>query len=275
MPELPEVETVRRVLEPQLRGRRIVSLNAIRPQVLAYPDAETFRGRVIGAEIESMGRRGKFLLFHLRNGDTLVGHLRMTGTLLVLPPETPVGTHTHVIFSLDNGQQLRFTDMRRFGRFWLIGAGEADTVSGIHRLGIEPDDPCLTAAYLKQLFAGRRKAIKECLLDQTCIAGIGNIYSDEILFAARIHPGRKACDLRGAEWRILAETIPPVMAFYVEKNTISPEDYRAGNGTDYRNTPFLNVYGHRDEPCRNCGTPLKWIVIGGRSSCFCPKCQKP
>ena len=275
MPELPEVETVRRVLAPQLCGKLITGLTAVHPQVLAFPGCEQFRDGVTGTSFEAVDRRGKFLLFRLRNGRTLTVHLRMTGTLLIEPPENPVVKHTHVILSLDDGKQLRFTDPRRFGRFWLSGAGEPDTVSGVQRLGIEPDDPQLTSGYLQRLFAGRRKAVKECLLDQSGIAGIGNIYSDEILFAARIHPARSAGSLSCGEWNVLADVIPAVMAYYVEKNTISAVDYLAGRGTGYRNTPFLNVYGRAGEPCRNCGTPLQRTVIGGRSSCFCPECQKP
>jgi len=274
MPELPEVETVRRVLEPQLRGRKISSLTVIRPIVLAHPEPEVFRRNIEGAEIETLDRRGKFLLFRLANGDTLTGHLRMTGQLLVMRSEEPVEKHTHVIFTLDNGCGLRFIDSRRFGRFWLIRNGETDTFSGIGRLGIEPFDERLTAAYLHERLGRRRVAVKECLLDQHVIAGIGNIYSDEILFAARIHPARKANLLSKRDWKTLAEIIPPLMSFFVEKNDISPEDYLTGKGQDYRNTPYLNVYGHEDDPCICCGTLLKRTVIGGRSSCFCPQCQK-
>lgn len=273
MPELPEVETVKRVLEPQLAGRKILSLTAVRPVVLAHPSAELFCRQVTGAVIRRLSRRGKFLQLHLENGDTLVVHLRMTGQLLVTPSDFPREKHTHVIFLLDDGKELRFIDLRRFGRFWLKRAGEEDSFTGLGRLGIEPSDPLLTAGYLQEQLGSRRKTIKECLLDQNVIAGIGNIYSDEILFACRIHPARKAHTLKKREWVTLAKTIPPLMAFFVEKNSISPEDYLLSGGQDYRNTPFLKVYGHEGDSCTYCGTPLKRMVIGGRSSCYCPKCQ--
>lgn len=211
MPELPEVETVRRILEPQLAGRTILSLTVNRPEIIEHPAAEAFAGFVTGAKICGMGRRGKFLSLRLDSGDTVWLHLRMTGQFLVTPPDFPTEKHTHIVFRLDNGMELRFIDTRRFGRFWLLHEWENDTCTGIEKLGPEPFDSCLTADWLQEKIGKRRKSIKECLLDQSVIAGIGNIYGDEILFAARLCPSRPACSLNSREWRMLVSTIPSIL----------------------------------------------------------------
>ena len=198
----------------------------------------------------------------------------MTGCLLAAPPDHPMEKHTHMILRLDSGTELHFSDTRRFGRFWLIQNGEEDTYSGIGKLGLEPFDQKFGAEYLQDKLGRRKKAIKECLLDQSVIAGIGNIYSDEILFAARIHPERPANTLTKEEWDRLASAIPERLAFFIKTNETTPEEYLAAKGQDYRNTPFLRVYGHGGEPCPVCGEILCRSVIGGRSSVYCPVCQK-
>ena len=141
-------------------------------------------------------------------------------------------------------------------------------------MGLEPFDQKFGAEYLQDKLGRRKKAIKECLLDQSVIAGIGNIYSDEILFRAKIRPARPANSLTEEEWQRLAAEIPKCLSYFIEKNRISPEEYLQGKGQDYRNTPFLQVYGHGGEPCQNCGTTLVRTVISGRSSVYCPACQK-
>lgn len=273
MPELPEVETVRRVLEPQLAGRTVERLTLARPEIIAHPTAGEFSRAVTGRAFRRLGRRGKFLQLELDDGATILLHLRMTGQLLATQAGHPEEKHTHAVFHLGDGKELRFIDARRFGRLWLVQPGEEDTFSGIAQLGPEPDDDRLTAAWLKETLGKSRRAIKECLLDQHVVAGIGNIYADEILFTAKIHPRRPANSLTEEEWRRLGETIPATMAFFVEKNDISAADYLAGRGQEYRNTPYLRAYGREGEPCTVCGAPLERIVIGGRSSCFCPRCQ--
>lgn len=210
----------------------------------------------------------------LESGDRIVLHLRMTGGLLVTPYENREEKYTHLIFALSNGKELRFSDMRRFGRFWLIRNDETDTYSGIDKLGIEPFADELTAEYLKNCFRNSKRAIKQCLLDQSVIAGIGNIYSDEILFTAGIYPACPANCLQDEEWERLAELIPERLFYFIEKNRITPEEYLETKGKDYRNTPFLQVYGHAGEPCPSCGEILCRKVIGGRSSVWCRCCQK-
>lgn len=273
MPELPEVETVKRILEPQLKGRMVTEVTLNRPDIIAHPSPEAFRQVVSGARIKGMGRRGKFLLVLLENGCTVIVHLRMTGQLLVAPPDLPKEKHTHVIIGMDDGMELRYVDARRFGRFWLIGDGEQDTYSGISRLGPEPFDPDLNSAYLQQKLKNRRRSIKECLLDQSVVAGIGNIYGDEILFAAGIYPGCPACSLTGAQWDKLTAAIPEILKKGIEDNHMTAEEYLAGQGKEYRNESFFQVYGHGGDPCPRCKMPLEHMMLAGRSSCYCPRCQ--
>ncbi|WNX86220.1 bifunctional DNA-formamidopyrimidine glycosylase/DNA-(apurinic or apyrimidinic site) lyase [Agathobaculum sp. NTUH-O15-33] len=273
MPELPEVEIIRRVLLPQIQGAVIQTVSVTRPEVVAHPDADKFCRQLTGQKIHNMTRRGKFLTVLLVSGDSLSLHLRMTGCLLLVPPDNPMKKHTHVMFQLDNGKELRFSDPRRFGRFWLLERDEADTYSGAGSLGVEPLESSLTAAYLKTSFYRRKRPVKECLLDQKSIAGIGNIYSDEILFSAQVHPSRTANSLTDDEWKRLAEEIPKVLNYFIEKSAVTPEEFLQGTGQDYRNTAFLRVYGREGEPCPMCGTTLRKTVIAGRSSVFCPHCQ--
>lgn len=274
MPELPEAETIKRVIEPQIQGLMIKNVIVNRPEVIAYPHAGEFCKQLVGQTISGMARRGKFLLILLDSGDRVIIHLRMTGCLLLTPADYPEEKHTHLVFRLSNEKELRFSDIRRFGRFWLLQNGEADAYSGLDRLGLEPSDPAFSAEYLINHFGKRKKAIKACLLEQSVIAGIGNIYSDEILFAARIYPACPAHSLTGKEWERLAGTISERLSYFTEKNKITPEEYLEAKGQDYRNTPFLQVYGHEGEPCPSCGTVLCRMVIGGRSSIFCPRCQQ-
>lgn len=274
MPELPEIETIKRVIEPQIQGLMIDKVNVKRPEVVAYPTADEFCGLLTGQTISHMTRRGKFLVIHLNSNDRIILHLRMTGCLLLTPADYPEEKHTHIIFRLSNGKELRFSDTRRFGRLWLLKNGEADTYSGIKKLGTEPLDKLLTAEYLKTVLGKRKKAVKECLLDQSVIAGIGNIYSDEILFTAGIYPARSANSLNMEEWERLAAAIPERISYFIEVNKITPEEYLETKGQDYRNTPFLQVYGQEGKPCPKCGETLCRMVVGGRGSVYCPVCQK-
>lgn len=273
MPELPEVETIRRVLEPQIKGLTITAVTVNRPEVIGHPETAEFCQALTGQTISAMARRGKFLSVLLDSGDYFVLHLRMTGCLLLTPADYPEEKHTHIVFCLSSGDELRFSDTRRFGRFCLFRKDESDTYSGMDKLGLEPFGDGLTAGYLQQHFGRRKKTIKECLLDQSVIAGIGNIYSDEILFASGIHPARPTKDLTYAEWERLAAVIPERLVYFIEKNALTPEQYLESKGQDYRNTPFLQVYGHGGEPCPNCGATLCRMTVGGRISVYCPNCQ--
>lgn len=274
MPELPEIETIKNVIEPQITGLVIKNITLNHPEVIAHPSADKFCENLLNQEISFLSRRGKFLILNLKNQSKIILHLRMTGCILITPNDYPMEKHTHVIIHFDNGTQLRFSDVRRFGRFWLIQKDEEDDFSGIGKLGLEPLPNGFSGQYLQSKFGKQKRKIKECLLDQSVVAGIGNIYSDEILFLAKICPSRPANSLTEIEWERLATLIPQCLSYFVEKNYISPKDYLETKGQDYRNTPFLQVYGHDGEPCPNCGETLVRTVIGGRSSVYCPSCQK-
>ncbi len=275
MPELPEVEAVKRVLEPQIRGITIGSVLVRRPEIIAHPSAGDFCQRLTGRTFLRLERRGKFLIVPLSGGDRMILHFRMTGCLLLTPADYPEEKHTHLVFRLENGMELRFSDTRRFGRFWLLGEGETDLYSGVPQLGMEPFDPAFRAEYLRGRLGNRKKAIKECLMDQNVVAGIGNLYSDEILFAARIYPGRPAGSLAGKEWERLCAAIPEQLSRFIARNAMTPEEYLETRGQEYRNAPYLQVYGREGKPCPVCGETLLRTVIGGRSSVFGPNCQRP
>lgn len=272
MPELPEVETVRRIMEPQLAGRTILSVRVCQPQIIAHPAPEAFERALCRQTISDVSRRGKFLRIQMESGDRLCLHLRMTGQLLVESAGAPIEKHTHLIAALSDGNELRYIDVRRFGRFWLFAKGEADDRTGIAKLGPEPTDAALTADYLK-MRGQTGRPVKALLHDQTVVAGIGNIYSDEILFAAGICPKTLCRDLSDQDWARLAAKIPEVLLWATAQNEISPEDYLAGRGREYRNTPHLRVYGLSGQPCAVCGTVLQKLTVAGRSSCYCPNCQ--
>ncbi len=271
MPELPEVESVRGVLDAAVTGCRIERTELRRPEIITRPDAAAFIMYTQGHVIESVARRGKYLILVLDSGRIII-HLRMTGCLLPAPPGYPEEKHTHLVFHLSDGSSLRFSDTRRFGRIFFLKDGEE--CAELEKLGPEPSDPSFTASCLAASLSRSRRAIKECVMDQSIIAGIGNIYADEILFDAGINPERMACTVTEEECRRLAETIPRLISFFTEKNAMTASEYLELKGKDYRNTPYLRVYGHSGEPCPICKTILRKTVIGGRSSTYCPVCQK-
>ena len=286
MPELVEVETARRVLAPQLNGCTIEDVEIRLAKSIKNYSPEEFKKLVLGSRFDSVLRRGKFLIFNMLTPKhegapeelKLVAHYRMTGVLLVTPPGYEKLKHTHIVFKLrdDNGteKELRYIDQRQFGGIWAITTGAEFRETGIGQLGAEATDDTLEGEYLKSHLAKRKSAIKTGLLDQSVIAGLGNIYTDEVLYRCGIIPTRACSSLTDSEWQALASEIPKMMEFMIDKNQISEEDYLAGKGTDYRNTPFLQVYNHAGEECPGCGSKLERAVIAGRSSVYCPSCQK-
>lgn len=273
MPELPEVESVRCALEGDLRGARIRAAQLSDMSVAAHPDAQALCRAIAGRTILALRRRGKFLVAPLDDGARLAIHLRMTGRLLLACAGEPLEAHTRATLVLQGGRELRFVDARRFGRLWLLRAGETDVFTGMERLGPEPDAAQMDAAYLRAACGRSRRALKTCLLDQSVVAGVGNIYSDEILFEAGLRPDRPACTLNDEEWARLARCVTGVMRFFTQKNLVTAEEYRKTEGREYRNTPWLRLYGRAGAPCPRCGRPLARIVLAGRSSVFCPDCQ--
>ncbi len=275
MPELPEVETYVRELEPELYGRRITAAHVYWPRIIAAPHADAFPVAVAGLRFVSFGRRGKYMLLGLDNGATLLVHLRMTGKLLVKPAEAEPETHTHVVFELDDGRRLHYTDARKFGRLWLT----EDPQSVVGRLGPEPLGEGFCAAALWPRLAGRKAAIKALLLDQRIVAGVGNIYADEALFLAGIHPARPAGSLQPAEVERLCAAVQSVLArgIALQGSTLGGsalQNYRRPGGETGGFQNEFRVYGRAGQPCPTCGAPIERVVIAQRSSHFCPTCQR-
>lgn len=271
MPELPEVETIVRELREgsaergaSVIGRKIVAVTVHWPRHIARPPASEFARRIRGQRILSLERRGKYLIFNLSR-DVLLIHLKMSGDLRVVPAAATRDKHAHTVFHLNGGHELRFSDPRKFGRVYL--AASADEITG--RLGPEPLSRDFTARRLAERLAGRRRQLKPLLLDQTFIAGVGNIYADEALHRARLHPLRNSDSLGPEEvarlWRGLRDAL---RAGIRHAGASIDRVYRGG---DFQN--HFRAYGREGEPCSNCGAPIRRIVVGQRGTHFCPKCQ--
>jgi formamidopyrimidine-DNA glycosylase len=271
MPELPEVETIAADLRPELIGGRFVAGHILWPRTLAEPAAGLLDARLAGRTVLDVGRRGKYLLIHLDPAAGLIFHLRMTGQLDVVAADAPVlhGPHLRAWFELADGRRLAFTDARKFGRIWLVD----DVTSVVGKLGPEPLDWAFTPEVLAGRLAGRRVAIKPLLLDQTVIAGVGNIYADEALFLAGIHPRRPAADLTGAEIGRLCEAIRFVLRESVEARGTMLRDYRTPYGQEGAYQNRLRVYQQTGQLCPRCGAPIERIRVTQRSTHFCPRCQ--
>lgn len=272
MPELPEVETVRQTLLEFLPGRVVTAVAVNLARIIKYPAADRFVAELVGRRFLTIDRRGKYLQFRLEGGYTLVIHLRMTGQLRYAAAADPLPKHTHVIFHLDNGQQLRFTDLRQFGAMYLAPDDQILQVANMQRLGWEPlaDFPL---EQFQALLARRSTKIKNLLLDQSAIAGIGNIYADEGLFAASIHPETPANRLSATQAAALHAALIQVLAAGVAMRGTSFSDYVDGLGRSGSFQHQLTVYGREGEPCPRCGQPILRIKIAGRSAHFCPDCQ--
>ena len=271
MPELPEVETIRRQLAPHLEGRVLERLEIPDARWCAPVGPADLSEALQGRRIERLGRRGKYFVFELEDEVFLLVHLRMTGTLLLdCAPQTP---YQRVIFTLDDGHVLRFCDPRRFGTGELVLGAEAldDFFAG--RLGIEPLGAELTGARLRALARGRRAPIKAFLLDQRHIAGVGNIYADEALFRARIHPLRPAGKLTGPQCEALAEAVRVTLAAGIDAGGSTIDDFRHPDGVSGSFQNDFLVHLRRGEPCHTCGTTVIKLVAAGRGTYVCESCQ--
>ena len=269
MPELPEVETTVRALRRPLVGQVITAVRNSWPRHIATPTLSELQMRINDTRIEAISRRAKYLVFHLSQGETLVIHLKMTGHLFVTIAETPIDKHTHTIFELANGQELRFRDMRKFGRVYLVH----DPQKLFSKLGPEPLAESFTANQFQDRLNGRSRSLKPLLLDQTFIAGVGNIYADEALFEARLHPERKADSLTVAEIKALHTAIQKVLQLGIEREGASISDYIKPDGSKGDMQNAVAVFRRTGRPCYRCGNSIRRIVIGGRSTHFCPNCQ--
>lgn len=275
MPELPEVETVVRSLRPKLQGRTVEKVRILHEDVIHHPaDTKAFARRLQGRQVTELSRRGKYICVTLDDGQLLAAHLRMTGRLLCVPPERELLPHTHVVMDLSGGEELRYADVRRFGGFWLLEKGEPDNVTGMSRLGPEPFSPDFSAEYLRARLGRRSCPVKNGILDQSVLAGLGNIYADETLFAAGVRPDRLCRSLTEAEWERIAAAIPPILESAIAHNGTTFSDFLDGEGREGENAGFLQAYGRYGKPCLRCGAVMERTRIGGRGTCFCPDCQR-
>jgi formamidopyrimidine-DNA glycosylase len=264
MPELPEVETFARTLKPVLVGKTILSADLRWNRTLATPSPKKFRELIQGQMILDVGRRAKFLHIQLQDYSLLI-HLRMSGDLLLRDSTIRPVKHDRLIIKLSDNQSLVFNDTRKFGRVWLT----ANPTEVLGRLGPEPFSRAFTSQWLYGALQGRRRQLKPLLLDQTFIAGLGNIYTDEALHLSKLHPGAASDSVTTQQAQALREAIRKVLKEGIRRNGASIDwVYRGGQ---YQN--YFRVYAREGQPCPVCGTPIQRLVVGQRSTHICPQCQ--
>jgi formamidopyrimidine-DNA glycosylase len=267
MPELPEVETIKNELVPWVVGQSFTQVTILDTELVCGGSAEEVRRGLIGQKVESLERRGKYLIFHLSNGRSLIIHLRMTGSLLLNPKE--VERYARAVFHLSNGHRFVFRDRRRLGLMWLVG----DAGAVVCKLGPEPLDESFTPGILGQRLSRHHIPIKAALLDQRIVAGIGNMYADEALFAARIHPLRKADALSPEEVQTLHNCIRRVLQAAIGSKGASTDTYVRPEG-ELGTAHFDFKVAHKGgEPCPVCGSTIERVPVQNRGTCFCPRCQ--
>ena len=274
MPELPEVETVARDLRAELVGRRFVSAWVSQPGVLRFPSAAEFTVALPGRQVESVERRGKYILCRLDGGEDLVVHLGMTGHLRVVDAGAELVKHTHLRAGLDDGRELRFDDARRFGRLMLGSRALLEELRLLPALGVEPLSDDLTPAVFEALMRRTTRTVKAALLDQSVIAGLGNIYVDEACHRAGIRPTRRARRLTRGERLALRDAIRAVLTTAIRNRGTTVDDYRDLWNARGSHQEELRVYGRGGEPCLGCGTALRRTVVSGRTTVYCPRCQR-
>jgi formamidopyrimidine-DNA glycosylase len=271
VPELPEVETVVRELRPHLVGRRVTGVRRGRRK-LRRPWQAEWDGLLVGRTVSAVGRQGKWIVVALADGRRLVVHLGMTGQLTVADAAAPRQDHTHLVLALDDGRELRFRDVRRFGCALLFATDiELGTFFGALWVGPEPFN--LNARYWRERLARTRRCLKAVLLDQGVVAGVGNIYADESLFAAKLHPGRAANTLTPREASRLRKAVAAVLTAAIDKRGSTIRDYVGGLGQAGGFQDEFCVYGRTGEACPRCRTPVERLRLAGRSSHYCPSCQ--
>jgi formamidopyrimidine-DNA glycosylase len=272
MPELPEVETVRRRLEPVLVGRRFDRVEILDPRLTRPEDPLAVAVELVGERVAAVDRRGKYLIVRFESGRALLVHLRMTGNLLHVVGRLEDDPHRRAVVELDDGTVLAYRDVRRFGTWLLAEPGLAEPYLDA-RLGREPLAQAFTTKRLSEALAGRRAPVKAAILDQRRLAGVGNIYADEALWRARIHPLRPAGELDEDELRALRRGIRAALNAGIERQGATLRDYRTPDGGSGRMQHEFKVYGREGQPCERCGRPIEKIRAAGRGTWFCPNCQ--
>lgn len=270
MPELPEVETTRRGIEPWLAGQ-IVRRLRVHERRLRWPVPPGLERRLVGQVIQRVDRRAKYLLLQLDKG-TLIIHLGMSGSLRMVDPVSPRLKHDHIELELANGGCLRYCDPRRFGA-WLWTDGDPAAHPLLAALGPEPLTPAFSASYLQRCLSGRRQAIKTLLMDNHIVVGVGNIYANEALFLAGIHPARPGASLASAECRALVRQVKAILARAIRQGGTTLRDFVGGDGKPGYFAQQLYVYGREGEACKRCGATLEGLRLGQRATVFCPACQ--
>lgn len=274
MPELPEVETIRKTLKRFVVNQSIEYVHVHWPNIVKVPnDTERFKHLLVGQTIHDIGRKGKFLLFEL-DDYTLVSHLRMEGKYSVHPQQDPIKKHTHIIFSFTNGEELRYNDVRKFGTMHLFKKGEEQIQKPLNQLGPDPFEETFTYTYFSEKLQRTSRAIKTALLDQSIVSGLGNIYVDETLFKANIHPLKRANELTPQEVKLIQEQATKTLRSAVEKGGTTIRSYVNGQGDMGMFQQDLFVYGKENEPCQTCSRPIVKIKVGGRGTHLCTICQR-
>ena len=274
MPELPEVEVLRRTIESTVIGDGIESID-VRERRLREPiDTRTLRRLLVGRRVVEIGRRAKYLLIHIEGGSTLVVHLGMSGRLTVAPGDAPREPHEHVVLRLASGRKLRFRDPRRFGAMFALPTTAIDADRHFARLGIEPLGDEFSGATLAAGALRRNASVKGMLMDAAVVVGVGNIYASESLHRAGIHPRRSVARISGERWDRLAAAVRSVLADAVAQGGTTLNDFADGLGEPGEFQVALRVYDRAGEPCRQCGTGIRRLVQSNRSSYYCPRCQR-
>jgi formamidopyrimidine-DNA glycosylase len=271
VPELPEVETIRRQLAPHVNGRTILDARILDPRWTRPGPPGPVEAALRGAVVEDLGRAGKYLVWSLSGDRYLLQHLRMTGTLLYDPPAPP--PHTRVLLDLDDAHTVVYVDPRRFGTGHLVHGASARDEYLSARIGIEPLTPEFTSEHLRRLARGRTAPVKAFLLDQRRIAGVGNIYADEALFRAQVHPLRPAGRLTGGDWERVRDGIEESLSAGIAAKGASIDDFRHVDGARGSFQDLFLVHRRAGRPCPRCGTTIRKIVVGGRGTYVCERCQ--
>lgn len=273
MPELPEIEVLRRSLAGRLPGRRVERV-AVHSPALREPLDRRALGRLRGRRVTGLRRRSKYLLIDFEGGTTLAIHLGMSGRLTLVPRGTRREPHEHLAFVLDSGERLRLRDPRRFGLAFVLPTAGVDGDPHFLRLGREPLAPPVTGVELAALAAGRSAPVKPFLMDASTLVGVGNIYATEALFRARLHPERSVATLRKADWDRLAAAVVAVLEQAIREGGTTLNDFADGAGNAGYFQVSLRVYDREGEPCPVCGTRIRRLVQSNRSGYFCPRCQR-
>jgi formamidopyrimidine-DNA glycosylase len=273
MPELPEVETVRRRLEPVLTGRLLARVEIRDPRLTRPLDPREVAAELEGERIAVVDRRGKYLILRFESGRALLIHLRMTGTVLTGDAATGDDAYRRAGVTLDDGTPVAYRDVRRFGTWLLLEPEEVEAYVDA-RVGREPLDRAYKARHLAERLRGRRAPVKAALLDQRTVAGVGNIYADEALWRARIHPLTPAEALDAADVAALYRGVRQALQAGIRRQGSTLSDYRLPDGSRGRMQQEFKVYGRAGEPCERCGTPIDKIRVAGRGTWYCPNCQR-